>query len=353
MTSFLPVFLMFVGLILGLVLGWLARAHTAQPSEEHRALQESQRRQAELAPLEKAMDRLGLQLQELEADRTSSLAALSSQVQAVTRTSSQLSDRTDKLVGALRSPNVRGRWGEVQLERVVELGGMRKHVDFDSQVTAYLNGTAVRPDLVIHLAGGRSVIVDAKVPLSSYLDAMESEDPEDRAGFLRHHAHLMRSHVQALSGKEYIDAFAPTPQFVVLFVPADTFVDAALGVDPELLEFAFERNVVIATPSTLFALLRTVAVSWQHEDVSEKAREVQRLGRELYTRLGTLNQHYDKVGRSLAKAVEAYNASLASLDSRVGVTARRLKEMDVPGRVDRLPVEPQSVDSWPRRASNE
>ena len=136
-------------------------------------------------------------------------------------------------------------------------------------------------------------------------------------------------------------------------MPADTFVDAALGVDPELLEFAFERNVVIATPSTLFALLRTVAVSWQHEDVSEKAREVQRLGRELYTRLGTLNQHYDKVGRSLAKAVEAYNASLASLDSRVGVTARRLKEMDVPGRVDRLPIEPQSVDSWPRRASNE
>ena len=218
MTSTLPVLLLFLGLIIGAVLGWLARAYStqsSQPSEEHRALQESQRRQAELAPLEKAMDRLGLQLQEIEEDRASSLAALSSQVQAVTRTSTRLSDRTDKLVGALRSPNVRGRWGEMQLERVVELGGMRKHVDFDSQVTAYINGAAVRPDLVIHLAGGRSIVVDAKVPLSAYLDAIESEDPEDRAGFLRRHAHLMRAHVQALSGKDYVEAFSPTPQFVV------------------------------------------------------------------------------------------------------------------------------------------
>ena len=142
---------------------------------------------------------MGLQLQEIEEDRATSLAALSSQVQAVTRTSTRLSDRTDKLVGALRSPNVRGRWGEVQLERVVELGGMRKHVDFDSQVSARINGSVVRPDLVIHLAGGRSIVVDAKVPLSAYLDAMETEDPEERAGYLRRHAHLMRSHVQALA----------------------------------------------------------------------------------------------------------------------------------------------------------
>lgn len=195
--------------------------------------------------------------------------------------------------------------------------------------------------------------MDAKVPLSAYLDAMETEDPEERAGYLRRHAHLMRSHVQALASKDYIEAFSPTPQFVILFVPADTFVDAALSIDAELLEFAFERNIVIATPSTLFALLRTVAVSWQHEEISDKAREVQRLGRELYTRLNTLNEHYDKVGRGLERAVEAYNASLASLDSRVSVTARRLKDLDVPARVDRLPVEPRRVGSWPRRAQNE
>ncbi|MDO5032798.1 DNA recombination protein RmuC [Corynebacterium sp.] len=356
MTSFVPVFLLFVGLILGAILGWLARAYSAQrsqPSAEHAALMESQRRQAELAPLEKAMDRLGLQLQELEEDRHASLAALSSQVQSVTRTSSRLSERTDKLVGALRSPNVRGRWGEMQLERVVELGGMLKHVDFDSQVTAYINGQAVRPDLVVHLAGGRSIVVDAKVPFSSYLDALETEDPEEHAGYLRRHSHLLRSHVQGLSHKSYIEAFSPTPEFVVLFVPADPFLDAALSVDPDLLEFAFERNIVIATPSTLFALLRTVALGWRQEDISAKAREVQRLGRQLYARLNTVHEHYDKVGRGLEKAVQAYNASLASLDSRVAVTARRLHEMDIPARSDVLPVEPRMVEDWPRRAGGE
>ncbi|MDK8843319.1 DNA recombination protein RmuC [Corynebacterium striatum] len=352
MSTALPVLLLFFGVILGAILGWLARAYSSsssQPSAEHRALQESQRRQAELAPLEKAMDRLGYQLQELEESRATELAALSSQVQAVTRTSTRLTDRTDKLVGALRSPNVRGRWGEMQLERVVEIGGMLKHVDFNTQATARIQGATVRPDLVIHLAGGRSVIVDAKVPFSSYLDALETEDPEEHAGYLRRHAHMLRNHVQALAHRDYIEAFSPTPEFVVLFVPADPFLDAALSVDPELLEFAFERNIVIATPSTLFALLRTVALGWRHEDLSEKAREVQRLGRELYSRLGTLNEHYNKVGRSLEKAVEAYNSSLGSLDSRVSVTARRLYELEIPARTDRRPVEPQPVEAEPRR----
>lgn len=170
MTSTLPVLLLFIGLTLGAVMGWLAHSYSAArsaPSAEHRALQESQRRQAELQPLEKAMDRLGFQLQEIEEDRTALLASLSSQVQAVTRTSSRLTERTDKLVSALRSPNTRGRWGEVQLERVVEIGGMTKHVDFDCQVSAPLGGRIVRPDMVIKLAGGRHIIVDAKVPFTS------------------------------------------------------------------------------------------------------------------------------------------------------------------------------------------
>lgn len=351
MTSTLPVLLLFIGLILGAVMGWLAHSYSATrsaPSAEHRALQDSQRRQAELQPLEKAMDRLGFQLQEIEEDRTALLASLSSQVQAVTRTSSRLTERTDKLVTALRSPNVRGRWGEVQLERVVELGGMTKHVDFDCQVSAPLGGRIVRPDMLINLAGGRHIIVDAKVPFTSYLDALETDDPEEHAGFLRRHAHLMRGHVQALSQKDYIEAFQPTPEFVILFVPADPFLDAALSVDPELIEYAFERNVVIATPSSLFALLRTVAMGWHQEDISAKAKEVQRLGRELYTRLNTLSDHYGKVGHNLEKAVEAYNATLSSLDSRVGVTARKLHEMEIPGRTDRTPREPLPIDTWPR-----
>lgn len=367
MTSTLPVILLVIGLVIGAALGWLLRGQHLGSLEELReeprrayegerdAVAASQRRQAELtqsiAPLEKAMERLGYQLQELEADRATAFASLTSQVQSMTRTSTRLSDRTDKLVSALRSPNVRGRWGEIQLERVVELGGMVDHIDFDTQVSATVDGRQVRPDLVVHLAGGRNLVVDAKVPFSSYLDALEAEDPEEHAGYLRRHAHLMRNHVSTLASKDYIGAFQPTPEFVVLFVPADPFLDAALGCDPELLEFAFEKNVVIATPTTLFALLRTVALSWRQEGVSEKAREVQRLGRELYTRLNTLGEHYNKVGRGLEKAVEAYNATLSSMDSRVMVTARRLADLDIPARTDRLPTRLRSVGEWPRRAA--
>lgn len=355
MTSTVPVLLLFIGLLLGAVLGWLAHSHSASrsaPSEEHRELRESQRRQAELQPLEKAVDRLGFQLQELEEDRTAHLASLASQVQAVTRASSRLTERTDRLVTALRSPNVRGRWGEIQLERVVELGGMTAHVDFDAQVSASLNGRIVRPDMLINLAGGRHIIVDAKVPFSSYLDALETVDPELHSGYLRRHAHQLRSHIQALSHKDYIEAFQPTPEFVVLFIPADPFLDAALSVDPELIEFGFERNVVIATPSSLFALLRTVALGWHQEDISAKAKEVQRLGRELYSRLNILSDHYGKVGQNLAKAVEAYNSTLSSLDSRIGVTARKLHDMEIPGRTNRPPRAPSPIDTWPRETNS-
>lgn len=375
MTTTAPMLFLFVGLLLGAVLGWLAHAYL-RPSQrpggthretqapqpelpsaddiEQRALAQSEQRQAELnrslAPLEKAMDRLGYQLQELEADRATAFASLTSQVQAMTRTSTRLSDRTDKLVTALRSPNVRGRWGEIQLERVVELGGMVKHVDFEPQATARMGNRIVRPDLLINLAGGRSIVVDAKVPFTSYLDALESTDPEEHAGYLRRHAHLLRTHVQSLAHKDYIDAFQPTPEFVVLFVPADPFLDAALGVDPEILEFAFERNIIIATPSTLFALLRTVALTWRHEDISDKARQVQSLGRELYARLNTMGEHYNKVGKNLEKAVEAYNSTLSCMDSRVMVSARRLNDLDIPARTDKLPTHLQSVDTWPKRA---
>ena len=257
-------------------------------------------------------------------------------------------DRTDQLVTALRAPQIRGRWGEIQLERVVELGGMVRHCDFDTQVTARFNGQLVRPDLVVHLAGGRNIIVDAKVPFSSYLYALDSDDPEENAAYLRRHAHLLRTHITQLSAKGYIDAFDPTPEFVVLFVPADPFLDAALGVDPEILEYAFSRNIVIATPTTLFALLRTVALGWRQEDISDKARDIQRLGRELYTRLNTMGDHYQRVGRHLEKTIEAYNATLGSLDSRVMVTARRLADLDVPARTDRPPLELRPVTDRPR-----
>lgn len=356
-----------ISVALGAVLGWLGHAHwqrrqptaaTRGPSaveQQQAALQASQQRRADvaesLAPLEKAMDRLGLHLRELEADRASEFSSLRGQVQAMMRTSTRLSDRTDQLVTALRSPNVRGRWGEIQLERVVELGGMVKHVDFNPQVSAHFGSHQVRPDLLIHLSGGRHIVVDAKVPFSSYLDALEAQDPEEHAAFLRHHVHQMRNHITTLSGKDYIEAFQPTPEFVVLFVPADPFLDAALSVDPELLEFAFSRNIVIATPTTLFSLLRTVALGWRQEDLSDKAREVQRLGRELYSRVNTVGEHFNKVGRNLEKAVDAFNSTLGSFDSRVMVTSRRLAEMDIPARTDKHPPQISPVESSPRHAA--
>lgn len=345
-----------LGLAIGVVVGWLARTaraatvphpttaqDTVSTSGEHPTLPpaglDAQQLEQHIAPLEKAMDRLGYQLQELEADRATAFASLSSQVQAMSRTSTRLNDRTEQLVTALRSPNIRGRWGEVQLERVVEMGGMVQHCDFDSQVTAYIGTKQVRPDLVIHLAGGRNIVVDAKVPFSAYLDALEATDPEEHAALLRRHGHVVRNHISALAAKGYMEAFQPTPEFVVLFVPADPFLDAALSVDPDLLDFAFDNNVVLATPTTLFALLRTVALGWKQEDLSEKALEIQRLGRELYARLNTMGDHYNKVGHHLDRAVEAFNSTLASMDSRVMVTARKIKEMDLPTRSHDRPTE--------------
>lgn len=333
-----------IGILLGVVCGWLAQAYVQQRRTLAAPRGEAAREPGmvpelepalapALAPITQAVDALGVHLRELETQRTATLSSLMSQVQAVSRTSSRLSERTDKLVTALRSPNVRGRWGEMQLERVVELGGMVKHVDFSPQEARTHDGTRVRPDLVIHLAGGRSIIVDAKVPFSSYLDALETQDPEEHAAYLRRHAHLLRSHVTALSAKDYRAAFDPTPEFVVLFVPADPFLDAALSVDTELLDYALGRDVVIATPTTLFALLRTVALTWQHDDYSATAREIHRLGRELYERLGTVSEHLNVVGRSLNKAVEAYNSTAGSLDARLLVTARKLKGMEVPRHV--------------------
>lgn len=342
------------GVALGMVLGWLAHAYR-QPAvpaaSAHPAIPPGAsvaELQSSLHPLHEAVGQLAGAVRGMEEERVAAFSQLAAQVQNMTRTSTRLSQRTEQLVQSLRSPTVRGRWGEMQLERVVEMGGMQRHVDFDTQVTARLGDRLVKPDMVIRLAAGRQIVVDAKVPYGAYLDALEVQDPEEHAGYLRRHAHQLRAHVTALSARDYISAFSPTPEFVVLFVPADPFLDSALQVDPELLDYAFSRNVVIATPTTLFALLRTVALSWRQQDYSEKAREVHRLGRELYTRLGTLGDHLNRASSSLDKTVEAFNATLASLDSRVMVTARKLSAMEIPARTDQPPVDLHSVMHRPR-----
>lgn len=330
MSTATVLLLLATGLLAGFIAGvftgaaWMRRSTPQQPPQD-------------LRPVARALKDMRAQLDEMDKQQAVSASSLAGQVQAIGRTSARLGDRTDQLITALRSPQTRGRWGEIQLERVVELGGMLEHVDFDTQEHMLIDGSRVRPDMIIRLTQGRNIVVDAKVPFQAYLDALGTEDPEERQAFMRRHAHLVRAHVDTLSAKSYIEAFQPTPEFVVLFVPADPFLDAALSIDPELLDYAFARDVVIATPTTLFALLRTVALGWRQESLNDAAKEIQRLGGQLHQRLSTMAEHYNRVGSSLDKAVEAYNATLASMDSRVMVTARKLEEAQVPSRRGEAP----------------
>ena len=300
-----------------------------------------------VAPLHDTLRRYEQRVAELERDRVDAYAELREQVRAMGAVSGELRTETKQLVAALRAPQVRGRWGEHQLRRVVEAAGLLEHCDFDEQVTAATDGPGVvRPDLVVRLHGGRSVVVDAKAPLEGYLAAAEARDERTRDACLEQHARHLRAHVDALSAKEYWTAFEPAPDFVVLFVPADTFLDAALQHDPSLMEHAFRRNVVLATPATLVAMLRTVAYSWRQEELARNAIEVHSLARELYARLATLGDHVGKLGTALGGAVTAYNRAVGSLESRVLVSARKLAEMGLSR--EELPTPPQ-VEVAPRQ----
>lgn len=355
MSAATPFLTFSIGLLLGIIAGGLAATawyrRSAPPPPPATPPPPAA---PDLRPIIQSLQSLHDQIGEIEKDQAVASTALASQVQAIGRSSARMGDRTDQLLNALRSPQVRGRWGEMQLERVVELGGMLEHVDFEVQAHMVSEGSSLRPDLVVRLSQGRNIIVDAKVPLSSFLDALNTEDPEEKQGYLRRHAHLLRNHINTLSSRSYTAAFQPSPEFVVLFVPADPFLDAALKIDPELMDYAFSRDVIIATPGTLFALLRTVALTWRHDSLNEKTREIQRLGAQLYQRLEVMAEHYNKVGTSLERAVEAFNATLASVDSRVMVTARRLAEMEVPAqsheRNSRARLHP--IAAQPRRSTN-
>lgn len=285
-----------------------------------------------VAPLHETLRRYELRVGELERERTDAYAELRT-------VSTELRDETKQLVAALRAPQVRGRWGEHQLRRIVEAAGMLEHCDFAEQVTGEVDGQQVRPDLVVRLHGGRSVVVDAKAPFEAYLAAMEARDEDGRDRKLEAHAAHLRRHVDALAAKNYWAAFAQAPEFVVLFMPADPFLDAALQRDPALLEHAFTRNVVLATPATLVALLRTVAYAWRQEALARNAAVVHTLARELYGRLSTLAEHVTKLGGSLNSAVAAYNRAVGSLEARVLVSARKLAELGVAG--DEIPTPAQ------------
>ncbi len=307
-----------------------------------------------VAPLHDALRRYEQRVAELEHDRVDAYAELREQVRAMNAVAGGLQTETKQLVAALRAPQVRGRWGEHQLRRVVEAAGMLEHCDFAEQVTASTDDGVVRPDLVVRLHGGRTVVVDAKAPFEGYLSAMEARDERTRDTHLDAHARHLRGHVDALAAKSYWTAFDDTPDFVVLFMPADPFLDAALQRDPMLLEHAFARNVVLATPATLMALLRTIAHGWRHSELTRNATVVHGIARELYGRLSTLGDHVGKLGASLGGAVTAYNRAVGSLESRVLVSARKLADLGVsgspletPAQLEVAPRQPQAPELLP------
>ena len=322
-----------VALLLGGAAGFalgVLRARTAAPSTAEAAAEA-----AEAAVLRESLDRLHDQMRDLEHSRVAWQSRLHQQVDDVRLTTDTLRRETASLTTALRRPAVRGRWGELHLRRTVELAGLVDRCDFSEQVRLHdpdgdegADAGALRPDLVVHLAGGRSIVVDAKVPLEAYLDATTGEEDQQEAQLARH-ARQLRAHVDALAARSYWRALPGSPDFVVLFVPAESVLAAALGADPRLLEHAASKQVVLASPTTLIGLLRTVALGWTQDALTEQAREVHRLGRELHARLATWGGHLDQVGRSLNAAVGAYNSAVGSLDSRVLVSARRFEELGV------------------------
>ena len=272
-----------------------------------------------VAPLRESLQRVGLQVQELDRAREQSYGALRQQV-------SLLSERTGSLANALRTPHVRGRWGEMQLKRVVELAGMLPYCDFAEQVSATTDDGRLRPDVVVRLPGGKQVVIDAKVPLAAYLDAAESSDEQERTEQLVVHARQVRDHLQKLGTKQYWAQFADSPEYVVMFLPDEGFFRAAWEHDRELVEVGVRARVHIASPTTLIVLLQAIAHGWQQEKIAEDARTVHSLGRELYERLTVTGGHLSKLGASLDRAVSTYNEAVGSLERRVLPTARRLGE---------------------------
>jgi len=312
---------------------FLALAHqrlsASQQTQVGELAQREQAVKALVEPLTRTLEAVRTELTTAEKARLEGHAALGEQVRAMRESSEHLRSETAQLVTALRSSQVRGRWGELQLRRVVESAGMIAQVDFVEQSQVRTDDGLLRPDMVVRLAGGKNVVVDAKVAFLGFLEATQTADERVRTERLAAHARHMRTHIDDLAGKRYWDQFAPAPEFVVMFVPAESFLHAALEQDPGLVEYAFERNVVIASPMTLLALLRTIAYAWRQDALASNAQAVLTLGKELHGRLATMGLHLAKLGRAIDAAAGAYNQTVSSLETRVLVSARRFADLNV------------------------
>lgn len=300
-----------------------------------------------LNPVSETLNRYERTVRQMESERGQAYAGLVEQVKQLNDSQDRLQRETRNLVTALRAPATRGRWGELQLRRVMEMAGMLEHCDFDEQVTTESENGRLRPDVIVHLSGGRQIVVDAKVPLQAFLDANDATDEESRRSHLLGHARQMRQHVDSLSKKGYSQQFEFMPDFVVAFIPGDTLLATAMEQDPSLLEHAFERRVVLATPTSLIAVLRSIAFGWQQESLTRNAVEVQKAGRELYKRLATFMEHFSKAGRRLGDAVGAYNDAVGSLERKLLPQARRFQDLGIDSS-EKLLSEPEPVDSTPR-----
>lgn len=300
-----------------------------------------------VVPIKSALENVDVKLAELEKNRIGTYEALKQQVNDMMDIQKSLKDETNHLVSALKTPSVRGRWGEMQLRRVIEIAGMVEHCDFEEQVevTKISDGTSssfnkvggyskkdsitVRPDMVVYLPGDRQIIIDAKVPLSAYLQALESTDEKAKKNFLKEHAKQIRSHISALANKKYWAQFEKSPEFVIMFLPGEIFLSAAAEYDRDLIEFAMQQRILISTPTILLGLLHTIAYGWRQENLAKNARHIIEMGQELYQRLAVMTDHIGQLGRNINSVIQSYNATVGSFETRVLSSARKFKDFDV------------------------